>query len=132
MPSNVFHDIPGGVKILHFNLGNLKRKIEDVKDDDIFKNSDIISLNATHLRHADTLTTDMMGISKDVLIVHCDCNNKGGGAALLVNKKLNPRQIRIKTILDIVALKISQPIQMIVVPVYRPPLTPIDVFMNHM
>ena len=48
------------------------------------------------------------------------------------NKKLNPKQIRIHTILKIVAVKISEPIQMIVVPVYRPPSTPIDVFMNHM
>ena len=67
MPSNLFHDIPAGVKILHLNIGNLKRKIEDIKDDDNFKNSDIISLNETHLGHSDTLTPNMMGISKDVL-----------------------------------------------------------------
>ena len=30
-----------------------------------FKNSDMISLNETHLGHSDTLTTDMMSISKD-------------------------------------------------------------------
>ena len=131
MQSNLFHDIPGGVKILHWNIVNLKRKIEDIKDDDIFKNSDIISWNETHLGHSDTLTTDMMGISKDVLIFHCDHINMGGGVALIVNKKLNPKQIRINTILEIVAVKISEPIQMIVVSVYRPPLTPIDVFMNH-
>ena len=115
MPSNLFHDFPGGVKILHLNIGNLKMKIEDIKDDDIFKKSDVISLNETHLGHSDTLTTDMMGISKDVLIVHCDCNNRGGGVALIVNKKLNPKQIRINTILEIFAVKISKPIQMIVV-----------------
>ena len=45
MPSNLFHDIPEGVKILHLNIGNLKRKMEDIKDDDILKNSQIISLN---------------------------------------------------------------------------------------
>ena len=67
-----------------------------------------------------------------MLIVHCDCNNRGGGVALIVNEKLNPKQIRINTILEIVAVKISEPIQMIVVSVYRPPSTPIDVFMNHM
>ena len=72
-----------------------------------------------------------MGISKDVLIVHCDCNNRGGDVALIVNKKLNPKQVRINTILEIVAVNISEPIQMIVVSVYRPPSTPIDVFMNH-
>ena len=78
------------------------------------------------------LTPDMMGIIKDVLIVHCDCNNKGGGVALIVNKNLNPKQIRMNTILETVAIKISDPIQMIVVSVYRPSSTPIDVFMNHM
>ena len=105
MPSNLFHDIPGGVKILHLNIGNLKRKMKDIKDDDIFKNSNIISLNETHLGHTDTLITDVMGISNDVLIVHCDCNNKGGGVVLIVNKKLNPKQIRINTILEIVAVR---------------------------
>ena len=106
--------------------------MKDIKDDDICKNSDIISLNETHLGHTDTLTADMMGISKDVLIVCCDHNYKEGGVALIVNKKLNPKQIRINTILEIIAIKISEPIQMIVVSVYRPPSTPIDVFMNHL
>ena len=36
------------------------------------------------------------------------------------------------TILEIVVVQISEPIQMIVISVYRPPSTPIDVFMNHM
>ena len=35
MPSNLFRDIPGGVKMIHLNIGNLKRKMEDIKDDDI-------------------------------------------------------------------------------------------------
>ena len=70
MPSNLFKDVPGGVKLLHINIGNLKRKIEDIEHDDILKYSDIISLNETHLGHSDTLTPDMMGISKYVLIVH--------------------------------------------------------------
>ena len=49
MPPNLFHNIPGGVKILHLNIGNLKRKIEDIKDGNIFRNSDIISSNEIHL-----------------------------------------------------------------------------------
>ena len=96
MPSNLFHDVPGGVKLLHLNIGNLKRKIEDIKHDDIFQNSDIMSLNETHLGHSDTLTPDTMGISKGVLIVHCDHNNRGGGVDLIVNMKLNPKQIKLK------------------------------------
>ena len=49
MPSKLFNDVPGGVKLLHLNIGNFKRKIEDMKHDNIFKNSDMISLNETHL-----------------------------------------------------------------------------------
>ena len=89
-------------------------------------------MNETHLGHSDTLTPDMMGISKDMLIVHCDCNNRGGGVALIVNTNLNPKQIRINTILEIVPVEISEPIQMIVISVYRPPSAPIDIYMNHM
>ena len=63
MPSNLFHDVPRGVKLLHINIGNFKRKIEDMKNDDIFQNSDIISFNEIHLGHSDTLTPDIMGIS---------------------------------------------------------------------
>ena len=37
MPSNLFHDVPGGVKLLHLNIGNFKWKIEDMEDDDILK-----------------------------------------------------------------------------------------------
>ena len=102
-----------------------------MNNDDIFQNADIIALNETHLQHSDTLT-DMMGLTQDRFIVHCDYNNKGGGVALIVNTNLNPKQIRMKTILEIVVVEINEPIQMIVVSVYRPPSTPIDVFMNNM
>ena len=132
MPQNLFHDVPGGFKLVHINIGNFNRKIEDMENDDIFQNADIISLNETHLGHSDTLTLDMMGINKDMFIVHCDCNNRGGGVALIVNTKLNPKQIRMNTILEIVAVEIGEPIQMIVISIYRPPSTPTDVFMNHM
>ena len=57
-----------------------------------------ITLNETYLGHSDTLTTDTIGIRKDVLIICCDCNNRRGGVSLNVNKKLNPKQIRINKI----------------------------------
>ena len=132
IPSNLFHNVPGGVKLLHINIGNFNRKIADIKNDDIFQNADIIALNETHLQHSDTLTPNMMGLTQDRFIVHCDHNNKGGGVALILNTNLNPRHIRMKTILEIVVVEISEPIQMIVILVYRPPSTPIDVFMNNM
>ena len=73
----------------------------------------------------------VMGISKDMFTVHCACNNRGGGVALIVNTNLNPKQIRMNTVLEIV-VEISEPIEMIVISVYRPPSTPTDFFMNHM
>ena len=99
-----------------------------MKNDDIFQNADMISLNETYLGHNDTLTPDMMDINKDMLIVHCDQNNRGSGVALIVNTNLNPKLIRMKTILEIVVVEINEPIQMIVISAYRPPSTPIDVY----
>ena len=74
----------------------------------------------------------MMGINKDMLIVHCDHNNRGSGVALIVNTNLHPKQIRMNTNLEIVVIEISEPIQIIVISVYRPPSTPTDMFMNLM
>ena len=85
-----------------------------------------------HLWHCDTLTPDIIALNHERFIVHCDHNNRGGGVALTVNTNLNPKQIRINTILEIVVVEISTPIQLIVISVYRPPSTPIDVFMNNM
>ena len=132
IPSYLFHDVPGGVKLLHINIGNFNKKIEDMKNDHMFQDADIISLNKTHLGHSDILTPDMMGINTDMLIVHCDHNNRGGEVALIVNTNLNPKQIRMNTILEIVVVEISEPIQMTVISVYRPPSTPTDMFMNLM
>ena len=74
----------------------------------------------------------MMSVSKDMFVVHCDCNNRRGGVALNVNTNLNSKHIRMNTILEIVVVEISEPIQMIVISVYRPPSTPNDIFMNLM
>ena len=97
-----------------------------------FQNADIIALNETHLGHSDTLTPDMIGLSQDRFIVHCNHSNRGGGFALIVNTNLNLKHIRMNTIFEIVVVEISEPMQMIVISVYRPPSTPIDVFINNM
>ena len=74
----------------------------------------------------------MISLSQDRFIVHCDHNNRGGGVALMINTNLNPKHIRMQTILEIVVVQISAPMQIIVISVYRPPSTPIDVFINGM
>ena len=69
-----------------------------------------------------------MGKSKDMFIVHCDQNTRGGGVGLIVNTNLNPKQIKMNTILEIVLGEVSEPIQIIVISVYRPPSTPLQGF----
>ena len=131
MPSSIFQTIPGGLKLLHINIGNLKTKIADIKNDTIFKNADIIALNETYLGHTDPLTPQMIGVSQDRFIVHCDHNNKGGEVALIVKTNLKPKHIRINTILEILVVEISEPINMVLISLYRPPSTPLDTFINN-
>ena len=89
-------------------------------------------MNETHLQHSDTLTPDMISLSHNRFIVHCDHNNRGGVVALMINTNQNLKHIRMQTILEIVVVQISAPMQIIVISVYRPPSTPIDVFINGM
>ena len=73
----------------------------------------------------------MIGISQDRFIVRCDHNNKGGEVALIIKTNLKPKHIRINTILEILVVEISEPIHMIVISLYRPPSTPLDMFINN-
>ena len=50
----------------------------------------------------------------------------------MINRNLNPKHIRMETILEIVVVQIHVPMQIIVISVYRPPSTPLDVFINGM
>ena len=74
----------------------------------------------------------MIGLSQDRFIVYCDHNNRGGGVALIINTNWKCKHIRMNTILQIVVVQISKPMTMIVISVYRPPSTPVDVFINGM
>ena len=67
------------------------------------------------LMTSDTQRHDMIDKSTNMFIAHYECNNKGGGVALIVNTNLNPKQIRMNTILEIVVIEISEPSQMIVI-----------------
>ena len=74
----------------------------------------------------------MICLSQDRFIINCDHNNRGGGVALVKNSNLNPKHIRMETILEIVVVQINATMQIIVISVYRPPSTPLDVFINGM
>ena len=123
IPHLLFNTISTDISIIHLNIRGIHRKIPDIQHDDILKLSDIISLNETYLAEYDSLNAQMMNIMSDVSVFHCDCNNFGGGVALIVNNKLNPIPITVDPSIELVAVKICTPTEIIIISVYRPPAT---------
>ena len=97
----------------------------DIQHYDILKLPDIICLNEMHLTEHDPLNPQMMNIMSDVSVFCCDHNHSGGGVALIVDNKLNPICITVDLSIELVAVKICAPTEMIIISVYRPPATPI-------
>ena len=124
MPCLLFHTISTDISIIHLNIGGIHRKMPDIQHDDILKLSDIICLNEMHLAEHGPLNPQMMNIMSDVSVFHCDRNHSGGGVALIVNNKLNPICITVDLSIELVAVKICAPTEMIIISVYRPPATP--------
>ena len=106
--------------------------MDDIKEDEILKFADVISINETHLSESDTLTPNMMNLTEDLQVFQKDRNIFGGGVALLIHQSLSPEPIIIKTGCEVVAVKISLPTEMIIISAYRPPSTPICVFTQEM
>ena len=44
-PSHLFQIVAGHVNVLHLNIGNMQGRMADIKDDDILKFADVISIN---------------------------------------------------------------------------------------
>ena len=123
IPPLLFNDISTDISIIHMNSGGIHRKIPDIQHDDILKLSDIIYLNETHLAEHDPLNAQMMNIMSDVSVLHCDHNNFGGGVALIMTNKLNPIPITVDPSIELVAVKICTPTEIIIISLYRPPAT---------
>ena len=112
---------PSCVSILHINVGGLKAKIEDVRQEHLFQKVDVISLNETHLPHNTPVSCELLGISNDFMIFNHSHNENGRGIALCINKKLCPKQLHVACSSKIVAAKISKPFDFVLLCVYRPP-----------
>ena len=95
LPSCLFEEMPTEVKLVHLNVCILKKKIKDIKVDDIMNRANILLLNETHLSGDDHLSVDMLMLPDDMLIVRSDCNNFGGGVALLIGNHLHPKKLTI-------------------------------------
>ena len=53
--------------ILHLNIAGLHTKTIDVQANPLFKQADVISLNETHVVSDEVITTDMLGVTNNLL-----------------------------------------------------------------
>ena len=131
-PQHLFQQVTGHINVLHINIANIKIKMADIQDDDIFKYAHVISINETYLSQTDKLTPQIMHLTPDFTIFRKDRNNNGGGVALIVNQSLSPELITIDTPCEVVVVKMSIPTEMVIMSTYRPPSTPIHSFTHEM
>ena len=68
IPPHLFQIVIGHVNILHLNIGNMQRKMDNIREDEILKFADRISINETHLSQSDTLTPNMMNLIEDLQV----------------------------------------------------------------
>ena len=113
--------MPTEVKLVHLNVCNLKKKIEDIRVDDIMKRANILSLNETHLSGDDHLSVDMLMLPDDMLIIRSDHNKFGGGVALLIGNHLHPKKLTIHSTCEMAAATIDHPFELVILSVYCSP-----------
>ena len=126
IPPTLFDMSPNNIKLLHINIGHIQSKIHDMAADELFESPHIISFNETH----DTLTTQMLGLAEDFSIFCKDRNASGGGVALIVHNSMQPQEIEIEVPIELVAIKVCNPLDMTIISVYRPPSSHMCEFVN--
>ena len=72
LPTNLFEPDPGHIKLLHINIGNVHRKIVDMKMDKLLKSVDIICISETHLSKTDPFEPNMLNLGKHMEIYRKD------------------------------------------------------------
>ena len=118
------------INLLHINICNLKWKIPDIKGDMLFNSTNTVSFNETHLSKSESLESSMLGMDENFAVFRYDRDQSGGGIALFVSRTLNATQYQIDLPIEAVAVKIQQPTPIVIVSVYRPPTTPMKLFIN--
>ena len=118
----LFSQTTSDLNLLHLNTGNIDRKLNDIQNDNLFISADIISFNETHLCPDNNLTGSMLGLKEDYTIFRHDHSNSGGGVALLGKSTLNPVCITMNVSYEVVGVQISNPVEMVIISVYRPHL----------
>ena len=69
MPLSLFDLNTDCLKMLHLNIGNIKVRLDDIREDKLIMMADIISFNETHMDTSDVLSHEMLGIKKGCFYV---------------------------------------------------------------
>ena len=121
-PLTLRADVNDHLIIVHLNVANIKAKLLDVQNDDIFKCAHIICFNETHLSSDDVLTNEMLGIEDTFEIFRCDRVGKGGGVLMAVHKDLSPMRVLVQTDIEYVVTQIRyNGLICYIMAIYRPP-----------
>ena len=132
LPSCLFEVMRAEVKLIHLNVCNLKKKIKDVRVDDIMKRANMLSLNETHLSGDDHLSVDMLMLPDGMVMVRSDHSTFGVGVALLIGNHLHPKKLTILSTCEIAAGTMDQPFELLLLSVYCSPTTPVADFTAQM
>ena len=130
LPEINVHAHTSCVSILHINVGGLQAKKEDVMQEHLFQKIDVISLNETHLPQNVSVSGKSLGILNDFMSFTQSHDENGGGIALLINKKLFPKELHIECSSEIVGARVSEPFDFLLLCIYRPPAKHICDFAN--
>ena len=122
------HDL----SVLHINICNIKSKIRDIKCDEVFSHVDVISFNETHLLRSEDILGVTLGLNDAYSVFRKDHDGLGGAVALFVKCSCGPLHIPLNTTLELVAVKISHPVEMTILSVYRSPTTNLKSFTDEM
>ena len=68
IPPALFNTVLNGIPLLHLNIANLKIKIHDIINDDLFKMAGIISSNETNFSSTDILLPSTIGLDNHMMI----------------------------------------------------------------
>ena len=68
IPLSLFDLHTDCLKMLHLNIGNIKARLDDIRENKLIMMADMISFNETHLDTSDVLSHEILGIEKNVSI----------------------------------------------------------------
>ena len=127
---NVFNSLEeGGLKMTNLNVRGLNESKCFFRGLPDIERSDICCFTETHLAKNSPLVVESFP-SDHFQVFRKDRNSEGGGVAIFVHKNCCPFEIPVVCNIELVAVHITKPFQMVVLCVYRPPSLGLVTFAN--